>query len=362
MKLHLEIDLGDLINALGLGAVNKLQALLTLDTTGSMYSILSAARRHQCSLIDTVFTRPNTEIGFIGHGDYEDELDAKSYATRGLPFTTDKRLAKKFIKELPPTYGYCFSECYERVMAEGLEYPWQEDASKLLVLFGDATPHDASFRLNVNNYDWRKLAREYKKRGIQVVAVQCLNRPEATSFYKEFARLAGGVHVHLNRFEDLQAAVLASIARSTDSNLLSEVEAQVGAQLGGRLSYDLQDIFASLSGRNKVERDIDSELELVDPARFQEYVVSTEEEQSLREFVAEHNLGTEFDNGKGGFKTGLIYNCVDAALKGKSELRANHEVVLHPLGEDWEVWKQSTSSNRKMKPDTRVLVDLKDAA
>lgn len=390
MKLTLEIDFADLLKIAGLTMDKPVQVLSTLDTTGSMYGCLDEARSKGCSLVDTIFTFPGAEFGFIGHGDYEDEFDARSYATRGMPFTRNKQQAKDFIKKLPPTCGYDFAECYERVLAEGLEFAWKAGTRKLLVMFGDATPHPANYRYNTKKYDWRKLAREYKKRGIQIIAVQCLNRPQSTSFYNELATLGGGVHTHLHRFEHLKALVVGALARTGGNSLLDAVEAKIREELGGRVPYDLADIYADLAGRNHVERTVsEKDMEPVDSARFQSYQLGDDETLSLKEFVASRNLSAEFDNGKGGFKTGLIYNLVDEAMRGKAEIRPNHRVVLHhkptglwyggdaareklgvprgtskklaphPLGDDWEVWKQSTSSNRKMMPRTRVLVDIK---
>ena len=387
------IDFSQLIQKAGLSISQGLQVLITLDTTGSMYSILDQARRNSCKVVDTAFSYPNAEVGFIAHGDYEDEMDPNSYVTRQFAFTKDSAAAKRFIGELGATHGYDFEECIERVLFEALQYKWSDDANKLLVVFTDAIPHEPNDPLNTEGYDWRKLATEVRAKGIQVVAVQCLNRSCSNSFFEEFTALTDGIRIKMNRFSDLEAAITAAIAKANSPKLLEEFEVTLKASSGGRLTFDMQDMFDALAGRSvSTTRSSETGLKEIDSSRFQEYTVSTSEEkgQSLKDFVSLRNLSREFNNGKEGFKTGLIYNCVDEALRGKAELRANHEVVLHhkptgmwysgdsariklgcpkgstkklspnPLGPDWEVWKQSTSSNRKMKNGTRVLVDLKN--
>ena len=271
MKVKIEIDFSDILKAAGISSTEKVQTLTSLDTTGSMYACLLQARRANCSVVDAVSTFPNHEFGFIGHGDYEDEFDADSYCTRQLPFTSDMVVAKRFINELPATFGYDADECYERVMAEALEYPWDPQARKLFIMFGDANPHSPSFRYNKKRYDWRSLAPQFKEREIDFIAVQCLNRAGSTAFYRDAAQLAGGVHARLNRFEHVEATILASLGRVIDTRVLDLVQEHVSTQLGG-LSYDLADIFSTLAGRGSVAREVRHEdLQEIDSARFQGY-------------------------------------------------------------------------------------------
>jgi len=99
------------------------------------------------------------------------------------------------------TYGGDAPECYELVLHEAQDHKWSKDASKVLVLIGDATPHGP--KANPKKLDWKNEAKKLKKQGVAVYAVQALNRSGSTSFYKTVAKLSGGAHLALDQFSEI---------------------------------------------------------------------------------------------------------------------------------------------------------------
>ena len=76
----------------------------------------------------------------------------------------NKAEINKFISEVQETYGGDTPECYELVLKTANEQlAWRTDAEKILVLIGDAEPHDKNYYLNKDGIDWRKEIEKLKK-------------------------------------------------------------------------------------------------------------------------------------------------------------------------------------------------------
>ena len=93
----------------------KIDLLVSFDTTGSMYPVLAQVRREVEQFVKTMFNDfTDLRLGVIAHGDYCDKDNP--YTIRVMDFTRDEKHLCEFIRETKPTYGGDADECYELVL------------------------------------------------------------------------------------------------------------------------------------------------------------------------------------------------------------------------------------------------------
>lgn len=117
---------------------NKIDLVVSFDTTGSMYPVLSQVRTEVEKFVHTMFSEfSDLKLGVIAHGDYCDK-DAP-YTIRVMDLTRDEDRLCKFVKETDKTYGGDADECYELVLNTARkEISWRKGAQHVLVMIGDA--------------------------------------------------------------------------------------------------------------------------------------------------------------------------------------------------------------------------------
>ena len=344
--------------------------VVSLDTTGSMYSCLTQVRRRINEMIDRLFREiPGLRVGIIAHGDYCDR--ASTYVTRRLELTDNRDAIYKFVSEVPATNGGDSPECYELVLHEARSFKWGS-GTKTLIIIGDDLPHWPFYPGNTDKLDWRNEIDLLLKMGVNVYGVQALNRPHATSFYQEIARRTGGFHLTLDQFSSVVELVMAICYRQYDPAQLSQWEKDV--ERAGRMNRNLDEIFNILAGRTtpsaryKKARD----LEAVPPGRFQ--VMFVDKDQSIRDFIQDNGL--IFEKGRGFYqltKTEIIQDYKEVVLrenatgdlysgeKARQLLRLPRTGSIRtrpvvPAG--YTAFVQSTSVNRKLIGGTEFLYEV----
>lgn len=335
-----------------------------------MFPVLSEVR-HQ---LQAVITRlrgdmPHIRMGVIAHGDYCDA--ASSYVTRICDFTTDVSALCAFVRNVGRTCGGDFDECYELVLRQTrTELSWCADAVKSLVLVGDATPHEASYPLNDERIDWRTEGRLLKQDGVRVYAVQAMDWPESTSFYRELATLTDGFHLRLDQFASMPDFMLAICYREGGTATLQAYEGEVRAR---GMNRELHRLFDALSNRDTVYEggtDETENLTSVPASRFQ--VLSVDARCSIRDFVERNEL--LFSPGRGFFeftKPEKISGRKEVVLVEKSTgdmftgreacgmIGAGGDGKIKPVAlYKFRVFVQSTSYNRVLVPGTGFLYEV----
>lgn len=206
------------------GSPVLMDILFSFDTTGSMYPCLSEVRR---SLKETIQRLkrdiPGIRMAVIAHGDY---CDRHIYVTKHIDFTSDDGALVEFVSNVAPTSGGDFDECYELVLREThTQFSWREAAQKSLVMIGDATPHEPSYPLNVQNIDWRKECDSLKAKNIRVYAVQALHGNYA--FYRQVANRTEGFYLKLDQFSSIVNFIMAICYREQGPEQLQNFETEV---------------------------------------------------------------------------------------------------------------------------------------
>ena len=216
---------------------NATEILFSYDTTGSMSGCIADVRKHLEETCEQMFQDiPGLKIGLIAHGDWCDG-DNKIHS---LPLTNDKAAIFNFIRNAPNTSGGDAPECYELALhvARGLGWSDQGGTGRVMVLIGDATPHEPDYPENTDHLDWRVELNALREMGINVYALQCLSSEYSiheNSFWGEVAERGGGKRMLLNEFcesavtlQGITYAAAGTEAFATYEKRLEEYSATMG--------------------------------------------------------------------------------------------------------------------------------------
>ncbi|NET00135.1 MAG: VWA domain-containing protein [Sphaerospermopsis sp. SIO1G2] len=348
---------------------NNIEVVFSFDTTGSMYPCLTQVRKKLKNTVTRLMNELTLiKIGIIAHGDY---CDADStYVTKILDLSGDVDKICDFVQNVEPTFGGDAPECYELVLHETQSLSWSKSANKSLVLIGDDIPHPPAH--NPQKLNWRKELDKLSVNEITVYGVQALNRPHATPFYQELAEKSAGFHITLDQFSYITDLFLAVCYQQSSNEQLQAYEQEIIEQ--GRMSRGLNKVFNSMMKREGVSYYEESDLKAVPPGRFQ--VLEVEENISIKAFVLENGL--RFKVGRGFYeftktetiqakkevilmdrKTGDLF--AGSSAREMLGLPMDASIRIKPSNlEQYVVFVQSTSANRKLIGKTRFLYEVED--
>ena len=382
----------------------KMDVVVSFDTTGSMYPCLTQVRREVEKFIGGMFREfEELRIGIIAHGDYCDKDDPYTIIYREL--SRDAVGLSKFVREVEQTYGGDADECYELVLnlAHSDKMGWREDADKIFIMIGDASPHSPSYSDNKDRLDWREEAEELAKCGIKVFAVHALAglRSSSRGFYKRVAENTLGVYLTLDQFSDIIDLIKATVYQQSGEEKLSEFITII--KDSGKLTRSMDRNIKRLKGE-KVEDEDDyayfrhsskaththkdtDEVTLkemgglvpVVPGRFQ--VMTVDENCDIKGFVTKN--GIEFKKGRGFYEltkaetvqqykevimqdreTGEMFNGSQVReklhLQPQSEKGGVNERLHAADAKEFRIFVQSTSVNRKLIAGTTFLYEIPD--
>ena len=352
--------------------MKKIQLFLLNDVTGSMAPCFVQLRRNIITVGNGLSRDiPGLVLGVAALKDYCD--DGSTYLYREQPFTPNFNQIHSFMEALSTGGGGDAPEAYEFGLHRAAELKWDKGAEKLLVLCGDEVPHEASYPGNKLKLDWRKEAEKLAKLGVKIFAVQCLGNRHATAFYRDLAKITGGLHITLDQFRHIDLLVRGVAYAAAGPESLGRFEETVKADHKGVLTYGIAHILDALAGRTTrdlttLNGDLPDELEGFDVepvpiGRFQAFDVVGE--PSIKAFVQER--GITFKKGRGfyphvtrketiqGYKllvledlrTGRFFQGDGIREKlgiGTSDTRLD----ANPLP-NFRLWVQSTSVNRVLR-------------
>jgi hypothetical protein len=359
------------------------------DTTASMGYLREEIRRameRESKRLARDF--PGIEIAAMFFGD--DMCRHEVYPIRVNGFTTDVESTVNFIRRTPNTYGGGPHANYERALYEARLLKWDDDAHKVLVIIGDEVPHAANFKHNDgSSYDWRSELRFLVKMGVKVCGLHCLPgvRPASKRFYEEIAHETGGSYLTLDQFNGIGDLILAVIYHEMGNEHLKRFEDEV--QGAGRMTRNADRNFATLGHRHVAQRYasdtvqglrpvpagqlqilwVDQQvINILEPTRrdgvsigkflphhgFELSMVKRYYQFTKPETVQEYKDVVLYDKATGDFFTGKearkllgLPEYGDVRIKPQASILAKYDVFI-----------ETGSNNRKLLPNTRVLVDV----
>lgn len=209
-------------------AQTQLQVALVLDGTDSMRADLDGVRGAIRSLVADLrrYKGDQVTLGAVVYRDVGAKSGAAALLLTG--FTADARVLEDALAHVEPETGApYFPEAIDLGVHEALEkLPWSEDAdaTRWLLLFGDAPPYDADFTDQQTQarrwYDTDLLVNLAQRKKVQISCVLCTSRGEEREAYQQvldktrrfmnaLATGTGGLMLDLS-YPDIQAALVES--------------------------------------------------------------------------------------------------------------------------------------------------------
>jgi len=384
----------------------SVDALISFDTTGSMYAALATVKREVQKTVKELFKLygEDLRVGIIAHGDYCDKDEP--YTIKVLDFTQDVSTICNFVKDIESTYGGDADECYELVLNTARTVVnWKGGSDKLFMMIGDANPHGVNYGLNENHIDWKNEATLLNDMGVKVYAVHALSnfRSSSKKFYMKVAEITGGMYLTLDNFSEIIHLINMTYYNSYSEERLNEYVSVI--KESRQFTRTIQQNFERLNGtfdsaewekeeterragRVGKERKKDSKkvsildgLATVPAGRFQ--VLEIDETSALRDFVNKN--GIKFKTGRAFYElkkteeiqqykelimqnkeTGEFYYGSDVrktlGLLEQCERSGDYAIEkLRPKKDDeYTIFVQSTSYNRKLPAESKILYEIED--
>ncbi len=341
--------------------MEPIEIIFWFDTTGSMYPCLGQVRRKVEETFTPLFKEmPNLKIGLGANGDYCDE--GRPYVTKQLDFRKDMWDLTSFVRTVEQTGGGDLPECYELVLRKVQSFSWSPNSKKIVVLIADDVPHPVNYSGNKLRLDWRKEAEALRNKGIAVYAVQCLNKSHATDFYTELAQITNGYHLKLDQFSEVLELIRAVSYRQQGVERVDVWEKELSDQ--ERMTRSLEQMYLTLTdkGPKVVSRFATAKISTsggdaiaVEPGRFQTLIV--DENCVIREFTKREEIQEKKEVVVRDKKSGDTFSGDKARyLIGVPPGTRGH---ASPKGlENYDIFIQSTSYNRKLIGGTRFLYEV----
>lgn len=387
---------------------DSLDIAISFDTTGSMYSVLATVRREVQNTVKQLFStfgKNKLRISIIAHGDYCDK--DHPYTIKVLDFTDDIDKICSFVKNVESTFGGDTDECYELVLNTARTVlNWRGGSEKILMMIGDCSPHPVGYKCyemsKPNEIDWENEAKLLNDMNVRIYGVHALHyyRGSSTRFYKKISNVTGGVYLTLDNFGDVLQLVSATCYKNHSEESYNEfINVIKDNKIGGRTLWDN---IRRLNGEF-VEDDSDSSykdssrkskgkssgltfktipgLNPVPAGRFQ--VIGVESACSIKGFVESN--GIKYKVGRAFYeltKTEDVQQYKEIILQDKEsgdmyygdEARKHlkllpqctrsgsygHEKIKPDKNDTYRVFVQSTSVNRKLVANTKLLYEISE--
>lgn len=341
-----------------------IEILISFDTTGSMNPVFNIVKKNIVEFIKNLFGEiKNLRIGVIAHGDYCDACS--TYVTKQHKLTDQNAELVEFVRSVGPTGGGDSAECYELVLKKAQSFSWSEGSKRTLILIGDDIPHSAHETQNFLHLDWKDEAVcLIKNYDVKVVSVQALNRPYATKFYSELAKITGGFHLELDQFGDISDFITAVCHQQAGT--LDQFEAKLKKRT--YVSAAMRRAFGVLAGKKSLV--IEGKRETF--GKYQ--ILDVNSDQDIMGFVTDNDL--KFEKGRGFYqftKSVLVQKYKEIVLMDKNtgDIFVGNEarnLIGMPIGSDAQCYPekndrylafiQSTSTNRRLIRGTKFLYEV----
>jgi hypothetical protein len=373
----------------------SVQLLLSFDTTGSMYPCLKQLRHTLAELLQYLHeVIPDLCIGVISHGDYCDY----SYPPKldWQPFTYDNSKLISYVNTANATSGGDSDEFYEWVFQQVNLLEWDKDATKIYIPIGDASPHEPGYKTgsHVTNIDWKNEITDLASKGIHIVPIQCLPRLSyyGYNFWESLATYSQSPLITLDQFQDVYQIITAIALAGTNNvreaelyvNRLHEAKTlsvnvldafkklnTTSELIGGLVLEDKSVTYYKQNILNKSSLDT-SRLQPVLKGRFQ--VMNVRNDTPIKSFVESESLS--FKIGRGFYqltKTEVIQENKEVVLLDSvgnmytgeyardmihAPLGTRKKISKYDIPYEWQVFIQSTSSNRRLIKNSKFLYEV----
>ncbi len=171
---------------LKIGNSPKVDISFVIDTTGSMWDDIDAAKDSANRIADTVLAFPDARVQLVEYRDYGDSFQAREV----VPFTANANSFKNGLSGLSADEGGDWPESVYSGLMTAFQGDWRPGARKLAVLLGDAPAHNPEEGTGYTRD--QVLQRAFELDPVVIDAIVIGGDQEAAASFQELADGSGG--------------------------------------------------------------------------------------------------------------------------------------------------------------------------
>eukprot|EP01060_Flectonema_neradi_P034210 TRINITY_DN5939_c9_g1_i1.p1 TRINITY_DN5939_c9_g1~~TRINITY_DN5939_c9_g1_i1.p1 ORF type:complete len:349 (+),score=85.00 TRINITY_DN5939_c9_g1_i1:51-1097(+) len=191
---------------------SRLDLVFAMDCTASMGSYIGSATESIQNIVNVVASHQETDVrfGYVAYRDHPPQ--DSSFVTQCHDFMKTPAQMKGAIATFGAEGGGDGPEAVTAALNEAMQYPWREDAVKIVVLVADAPPHgigcsgDGFPKGDPNNLDPIEIAHKMAAQGIILYVVAC--EPSLSNYANAHDVMEGLATITEGKYLPLTAAHL----------------------------------------------------------------------------------------------------------------------------------------------------------
>lgn len=216
--------------------INRADVVFLIDASGSMGDEIDQVQDQSMEIMDSVRSLvPDSAFGVASFVDYSGFEDPKYGALYGsgddYPYrldqdiTEDTGLIRSALNRIDLLYGNDTPESYNRALWEMQFLEWRKDSKRIVILFGDAFPHDRAFFGSDYGIDPGRdeiagteddltlvdVVQDLVDEKISVIGVNSGSATDAVKFFEYVTDETGGLYFPLRNADDIPEAVARSV-------------------------------------------------------------------------------------------------------------------------------------------------------
>lgn len=167
--------------------------VIAFDCTASMSSMIGAVKNKVKDFTNVLFEKvPNLQMGIVAFGDYCDSPSTRFQFSNLLP---DANSVTDFINKTTNTGGGDTPEFYEYVIKHTNEDTNWRSGKRIVILFGDAMPHESNYPANTEHIDWKNEAHKSANNEVifHAIYVHTGANGNRDGFYDSLASITNGM-------------------------------------------------------------------------------------------------------------------------------------------------------------------------
>ena len=234
--------------------INRVDVVFLIDASGSMGDEIDQVQDQSTEIMESVRDLvPDSAFGVASFVDYSEFTDSKYDSTYGsgddYPYRLDQDITEDTddiqaaLSQIELLYGNDMPESYSRALWEMQFLDWRKDSKRIVILFGDAFPHDRTF-LDVDygvdpgrdeiegtedDLVFEEVVQDLVDAKISIIGVNSgYSDDEAIKFFEYTTEETGGIYFELRDAVDIPDAVAQSVEEEVSVIDLLTVRAVTG--------------------------------------------------------------------------------------------------------------------------------------
>ena len=180
----------------------SLDLVIAIDSTGSMCGTINTAKANAQDIADRIRSSiPDSRFALIDFRDFADGSPWPTIVRQDL--TSDVLAFKSAVNEMVCGGGGDWPEAYIDVVYTAADnISWRGNVARILLIMGDAPPHDANYGTGTGDVDpygrtWAGAANEALSRGVKVAMIAVgggVGNSTVEQSYQDMANITGGLY------------------------------------------------------------------------------------------------------------------------------------------------------------------------